>query len=294
MASTMISPTPTSIGGTAAKGIIRQAKVLACRIVNGAPEADATCVTTTTGSDGSFLATFNDGYTGPAMIKVMAGTSSTMVDETTGADIPYNMTMRALVPAVSRSTTAYVTPFSEMAASAASTGTMDAAKINQSIAAVQAAMSSLGIDLSTMPMVDLKNSASDSNVLARQTNMVKQLGRVAMMAKTSNLFTDANGVPCNAAGNASSQQIACFVSAMAGAMNSYVAGDTSKLTGMMAALTGQDVTNLNMPMLKADGSVSMVSTNMTSSASMQSSLLNGGMNVGDASRMMNIIMGGMH
>jgi len=64
------------------------------------------------------------------MIKVMAGTGSMMLDETTGTDIPYNMTMRAMVPAVSTTTTVYVTPFSEMAASAVSKTTIDATAIN--------------------------------------------------------------------------------------------------------------------------------------------------------------------
>lgn len=287
-------PSPTSIGGTAAKGIIKQGKVLACRIINGAPEAEASCASTTTGTDGSYMVTFSDGYTGPAMIKVMAGAASTMVDETTGADIPYDMTMRAVVPAVSGSTTVYVTPFSEMAASAVSTTTIDATKISQSIAAVQSVMSSLGIDLSVMPMVDLKNSGSDSTALTMQSNMVKQLGRVVMAAKGSNLITDASGVPCNAAGTTASQQIACTVSAMAGVMNSYVTADTTKSANMLAALNGQNVMNLNMPILKADGTIGMVSTNMTSSTSMQSALQNAGMNVGDAANATNVIMGGMH
>ncbi|MDD5174964.1 MAG: hypothetical protein PHQ05_00890 [Sterolibacterium sp.] len=291
---TAAAPSPTAIGGTAAKGIIKQAKVLACRIVNGAPEADASCASTTTGTDGSYKVTFSDGYTGPAMIKVMAGTASTMVDETTGADIPYNMIMRAVVPAVSSSTTVYVTPFSEMAASAVSTTTMDATKISQSIAAVQSIMSTLGIDLSAMPMMDIKNSGSNSATLTMQSNMVKQLGRVVMAAKSSNLLTDASGVPCNAAGTTTSQQIACTVAAMAGVMNSYVTSDATKTAKMLAALNGQDVANLNMPILKADGTVSMVSTNMTSATSMQSALQNGGMPMANAANAANVIMGGMH
>jgi len=110
----------TMVSGTAAKGLIKQARVLVCRIVNGVPEADASCGSTTTGNDGAYRVTLNDGYTGPAMIKVMAGTASTMMDETTGIDIPYAMTMRAVIPAVSGATSAQVTPFTEMAASAAS------------------------------------------------------------------------------------------------------------------------------------------------------------------------------
>ncbi|TRZ58337.1 MAG: hypothetical protein D4S02_12375 [Rhodocyclaceae bacterium] len=290
---TLPAVTPTTVGGTVAKGLVKQAKVLACRIVNGAPEADASCVTTTTGNDGSYSMTFGDGYTGPAMIKVMAGAVSTMVDETTGADIPYNMTMRAVVPAVGNSTTVYVTPFSEMAASAVSTTTIDATKITQSIAAVQSVMSSFGIDLSVMPMVDLKNSAANSATLTTQSNMVKQLGRVVMAATNSNLIQDAKGVPCNATGTTTSQQIACTVSAMVGVMSSYVTADLTKSANMLAALNGQNVTNLIMPILKADGTVSMVTTDVSSSVSMQSTLQNAGMPVNNAANAANIIMGGM-
>ncbi|MFA7282314.1 MAG: hypothetical protein WC100_19690 [Sterolibacterium sp.] len=291
---TAVLPTPSSISGTAAKGLIKQAKVLACRIVNGAPEPDASCASGTTGADGSYSVVFSDGYTGPAMIKVMPGTSSMMADETTGTDIPYSMTMRAVVPAVSGTTTVYVTPFSEMAASAVSTTTIDATKISQSIAAVQSAMSSLGIDLSVMPMVDLKNSGSNSTLLTMQSNMVKQLGRVAMAAKNSSLLTDASGVPCNASATSTSQQMACVVAAMAGVMNSYVTSDTTKVANMMAALTAQNVTNISMPVMKTDGTVAMIATDMTSAASMQSAMQNAGMTVNNAANTVNVMMGGMH
>ena len=287
-------PTPTSIGGTAAKGIIKQARVLACRIANGAPEPDASCASGTTGVDGSYSVTFSDGYTGPAMVKVMASTSSMMVDETTGTDIPYNMTMRAVVPAVSGTTTVYVTPFSEMAASAVSTTTIDATKISQSIAAVQSVMSSLGIDLSVMPMVDLKNSVSNSATLTMQSNMTKQLGRVAMAAKNSNLLTDANGVPCNTAGTTTSQQMACAIVAMSGVMSGYVTSDTAKVANMMAALTAQNVTNIYMPVMRTDGTVAMIATDMTSAASMQSAMQSAGMTVNNAANVANVMMGGMH
>ncbi len=213
------SPAATSISGTAAKGIIKQARVLVCRIINGVPEPDASCASTTSGNDGSYSVAFSDGYTGPAMVKVMPGTASTMMDETTGTDVPYNMTMRAAVPSVSKATGVHVTPFSEMAASAASKTTMDATTISQSIAAVQSAMSTLGVDMSVMPMVDLKGNGSDSAMLTLQSNMVKQLARVAMAAKNSNLLKDANGVACNTAGTTTSQQFACAVTAMSGVMN---------------------------------------------------------------------------
>ena len=289
-----VLPATTSVSGTAAKGIVKQAKVLVCRIVNGAPEPDASCASTTSGNDGSYSVSFSDGYTGPAMVKVMPGAASTMVDETTGTDVPYNMTMRAVVPAVSKTTTVYVTPFSEMAASAVSTTTMDATKIRQSIDAVQSTMLALGIDMSVMPMVDLKDNGTDSAMLTRQSNMVKQLARVAMAAKNSNLLKDANGVACNAAGTSTSQQFTCAVTAMAGVMNSYVTADTAKSTNMLAALNAQNVTNVKMPIVKTDGTIDMEPADMTSSASMQTAMQNAGMTVTDAANTINVVMGGMH
>ena len=82
-AAALPASTSTSVSGTAAKGIIKQARVLVCRIVNGVPEPDASCASTTTGNDGSYSVAFSDGYNGPAMVKVMAGSASTMMDETT-------------------------------------------------------------------------------------------------------------------------------------------------------------------------------------------------------------------
>ena len=293
-AAALPTATSTSVSGTAAKGIIKQAKVLVCRIVNGAPEPDASCASTTTGSNGSYSVTFSDGYTGSAMVKVMPGAASTMMDETTGTDVPYNMTMRAVVPAVSKTTTVYVTPFSEMATSAVSTTTIDATTISQSIAAVQSAMATLGIDMSVMPMIDLKDNGSDSTMLTLQSNMVKQMARVAMAAKASNLLKDANGVACNAAGTTTSQQFACAVTAMAGVMNSYVTADATKSANVLAALNAQNATSVNMPILKADGTISMQLADMTSAASMQTAMQNAGMTVTTAANTVPGMMGGMH
>lgn len=290
----VVAAAPTSVSGAAAKGIVKQAKVLACRIVNGVPESDAACAATTTGSDGSYRVSFSDGYAGPAMIKVIAGVGSTMMDETTGVDIPYNMTMRALVPAVSGTTTAYVTPFSEMTASAMGTTLMDATTIAQAIAAVQSVMSGLGIDLSVMPMMDLKNNASNSTVLTMQANMVKQLSRVAMAAKNSSLLKDANGVACNTLAT-DSLKFSCVVTAMAGVMNNYLTADPTKVTNMMAALNAQNVTSVTVPILQTNGMLSyMGNTNMTSLTSMTSAMQNAGLTTTTAANTANVMMGGMH
>src|SRR3972149_670690 len=97
-ATALPTATATSVSGTAAKGIVKQAKVLVCRIVNGVPEPDASCASTITGNDGSYGVSLGDGFNGPAMVKVMAGTASTMMDEKTGKEPPYNMTMPGVGP----------------------------------------------------------------------------------------------------------------------------------------------------------------------------------------------------
>jgi len=283
----------TSVSGVASKGIVKQAKVLVCRIANGVPEADASCASTTSGNDGSYTVSFSDGYTGPAMVKVMAGAASTMIDETNGTDVPYNMTMRAVVPAVGATTIVHVTPFSEMAANAASMTAMDATTIRQSIDAVESAMTTLGLDMSVMPMIDLKNDASDSAALTAQANMIKQLARVAMAAKNSSQLHDRNGAACNAAGTTTSEQIACAVTAMADVMDSYVTADSTKSAALLAALNAQDPTSVGMPILRADGIMAMEIADMTSFTSMQAAMEQAGMGVTDAANTTNTMMGGM-
>lgn len=287
------TPSATTVTGTAAKGLVKQAKVLVCRIVNGAPEPDTSCVSTTTGSDGAYSVSFADGYAGPVMVKVMPTSTSMMVDESTGLDIPYNMTMRAVVPAVSGATTVYVTPFSEIAANAASKTTMNATSINESIAAVQTAMAGLGINLSVMPMMDLKNYGSNSTMLTMQSNMVKQLARVSLAARNSSLLTDANGVPCYTAGTTTSQQITCAVTAMSNMMSGYATPDPTKMATIMTALMTQNVTSVSVPIVQSNGTITMPMVDMTSLTAMQTAMQNAGMPMNTATGMMTTMMGGL-
>lgn len=171
---------------------------------------------------------------------------------------------------------------------------MDATTISQSITAVQSVMLTLGIDMSVMPMLDLKDNASDSAMLTLQSNMVKQLAKVAMAAKNSSLLKDANGAPCNTAGTTTTQQFACAVTAMAGVMNSYVTADATKSANLLAAMNAQNVTGVSMPILKADGTIDMQIVDMTSSASMQSAMQNAGMTLTAAVNTVNAMMRGMH
>ena len=287
--------TPTTLSGVASKGLVKQAKVLVCRIVNGRPEADPTCMLTNTNDSGLFSVTMSDGFTGPAMITVMAAdTGSMMVDETTGGDITYDMTMRAVVPALSANSTVYVTPFSEMVASAMGTSAMDANKIRQAMGTLQSMMTTLGVDLSVMPMIDLKNSGADSVMMGKQANMVAQLTKVMMAAKNSNLLTDASGVACNAPGTTTPQQVTCAVNMMATVMTGPTAYDPAKATAMMGALTGQRATKSYMPVMLSNGTVSMAAADMTSVESMQTAMQNAGMPSSTASGAVTTMMSGVH
>ena len=283
----------TTVSGTAAKGIVKQARVLVCRIVNGAAEADAACASGTTGADGSFGVTMSDGYTGPAMVKVMAGTGSMMSDETTGSDVPYNMTMRAVVPAVFATTVTYVTPFSEMAASAVGTSAIDAGKMTQAMSTVQTLITNLVIDLTVKPMMDLKNNGSDSAMLGRQSNMIKQLARVTLAAKNASSLTDASGTACNAAGTSTSQQVTCAVAAMSRVMTGAGTTDSTMAAVMLAALNSQNPTSVTMPINKADGTLGMELADMTSETSMQSAMQRAGMTVNAAASTVYVMMQGM-
>ncbi|HUW37819.1 MAG TPA: hypothetical protein VMV91_10850 [Rhodocyclaceae bacterium] len=283
------APTPTAVTGTAAKGLVNQGKVLVCRIVNGLPEADASCASGITGSDGSFSVAMSDGYTGPALVKVMAGTNSTMIDETTGQPIAYKLTMRALLPAVSGTTTVYVTPFSEMAASAVGNSGITAANMIQAMNTVQA---NFGVDLAVRPMIDLKDNGSDPAMLGKQANMVQQLTRVMMAARNASSLTDQNGVACNAPGS-STAQVACVVSAMAGAMSGVASTDPTRAATLLAALNSQNVTAAYMPIVNANGTLVMGLTDMTSSASMQAAMQTAGMTTNSAASAVNIMMQGM-
>lgn len=289
-----IQATPTTVSGVASKGLVKDAKVLVCRIVNGTPQADAFCTATTSGKDGSFSVTLSDGFTGPALVKVMAGAGSLMLDETTGGDIAYTMTLRAMIPAVSASTAVYVTPFSEMVANAMGTTSIDADKIRQAMGTVQTLMSSLGIDLSVMPMVDLKNSSTDATLLGKQANMVAQLTKVVMAAKNSSLLTDGNGVACHAAATAADQQLACAVNMMAGLMTGPTTFDRTRADAMMAALLAQNVTATNMPILMANGALGMQLADVTSIQSMQGAMRNAGLSSAAVTGTVTTMMSRMH
>ena len=280
-------PAPTAVSGIAAKGIIMQARVLVCRIVNGTPEADTSCAATVTGADGSYSVTLSDGYTGPALIKVMAAANSTMIDETTGLPIPYGMTLRALVPAVSANTTAYVTPFSDMVAAALGNANIDADQIRLQITNVQTLMANLGIDLSVKPLVDIRNNGANAALLGMQANMVKQLTRLMLATQTSTQLQAADGSACAAAGT-TALQIACAVAAM----DRIMTQTQTQTNAVLGALANQSVTTVSLPIIDSNGNFSTVSVDIASASAMQAAMQAAGLNT--AATAIPGMMGMMH
>lgn len=276
---------PTAVAGTVAKGIVKRAKVLVCRIANGAPEPDASCAAGITGADGSFAVTLIDGYTGPALVKVMTTAAATMLDETTGADIPYDMTMRSVVPAVSTATITYVTPFSELAASLTVASTLaanvgiDALAINLAIGQVQTLLSNLtAIDLAVKPVIDLKSSGSDPVMLGKQANMVKQLARLTMTAKrVPDTFDTSGGVHCNTPGTSASQQLACATNVMSSAMSRGGNFAAFAFSRIIPTIFAENPTSVAMAVIKPDGTLALQVTDMTSALSMQAAMRSAGM-----------------
>jgi hypothetical protein len=268
------SPTATVTEGFAAKGIIQKAKVLVCRISGGSVEVDTKCATGTTGDDGSYSVSLTDGWTGLVVVKIMPVTGvSKMLDETKGTYVDFSVTdgLRAVVAAAG--TTTHVTPFSEIAASAAidkaAAGTIDTTAVNAANAMVQ---SNFGIDLSTKPVVDLKNSSTDSDAMGKQIAMVQKLAQV-VSASTS---TDATKVFLkDPTTNVNCSTVACGINAMKAMAPSTTSVKQSAGT-TMASVFGATV-NVNVPIRKADGSMTVQKIDPNSSSDIQSKLTTAGL-----------------
>ena len=268
--SSSTSTTATTTSGYAAKGIIKGAKVLVCRITGGAVQADASCATGTTGVDGSYSVSLADGWTGPVLVKVMPATGATMMNELTGLDETFDVEdgLRAVV--ASAGTAAQVTPFSEIAAAAAvASGTVDTAAVNQANAMVQ---SNFGIDLSTKPVVDLKESSSDSAAMGQQIAMVQKLAQVVNAGKNGQFKNPTTGAACTT--------VACGISAMkaiAPSTTSIVA--TSGTGNSMSTMNTVFNTTVavNVPIRKSDGTISVQTIDPSSSSSIQTKLAAAGL-----------------
>ncbi|NBX56594.1 MAG: hypothetical protein EBT70_16315, partial [Betaproteobacteria bacterium] len=193
-----------------------------------------------------------------------------MLDETTGQYVTFDVTdgIRAVV--ASASTTTHVTPFSEIAASAAvAAGTVDTAAVNAANAMVQ---SNFGVDLTVKPVLDLKDSSTDTDAMGKQIAMVQKLAQVVNAAKTGQFKDPSKGTACNS--------VACGIMAMkaiAPTTASVVAtSGTGNSMSTMNTVFNTSVT-VNVPIRKSDGTISVQVIDPNNSSSIQTNLASAGL-----------------
>ena len=125
-----------AIGGVAAKGILKNAKVTAyC----GNSEAAADLLTTgVTDTAGAYSLKWTTACTKPLKLVVALGTGTTMADEATGKDVtpPAGFKLSALVADPSTTATKNITPFTDMAVAIAGTSSTKDAIANAELAVV--------------------------------------------------------------------------------------------------------------------------------------------------------------
>ena len=262
---------PTVANGFGAKGIIKKGKVLVCRISGGKAQDDANCATGVTADDGSYSVPLTDGWKGPVLVKVLPATGATMLDETTGQEVTFDVTdgIRAVV--ATASTPTHVTPFSEIAANAAmKEASVDATAINNARAMVQA---NFGVDLSTKPVVDLKTSSTDAGELGKQIAMVQKLAQVVNASKTSGAFKDTNGNNC--------ATVTCGIQAMNAMATSTTQVKVSAGTTLTAVFAAP--VTVNVPIRKTDGTISVQAINPANSDDIKTKLGNAGLAADTAS-----------
>ncbi|MHB1591441.1 MAG: hypothetical protein ACYCTW_07890 [Sulfuricella sp.] len=254
---TSAAVTPTSVSGVAAKGIMKGAQVLVCRVKTGGPEADTSCTTGTTGSDGSYTVALADGWTGPVVVKIRAQPGTKVFNEISGSDDTVESGLELRAASATPSQNLNVTPFSDMATAAALkavTANTDVITIANNIkTAVAAIQLKMGVNLATKPVVDLKNT-SDPAELGRQVAMVKQLAKVVQMAED----TGAGNIGCGNLAGGTAAKLSCVVSKLDDAMDSP---DTLNVANaaVLTTLNAQTVTKVYMPVIAANGSPSVQS-----------------------------------
>ena len=205
--------TGVTIGGTAAKGIVKDGVVTAEQL-NASGDAIATVGSATTAADGSYSLTLNNNYTGgPIQISITAngntqtkcdvpigcGTRTDGLSDSTlpGIDFgewykPAALTMTALVPDAksNEKLSVSVTPFTHMAAARAKAGaTLDVTTIAKANSEVSNLLG--GIDILNTPPVDITDSVAVNDALS-ETHVTY----AALASALSNQgFVDADGQP---------------------------------------------------------------------------------------------------
>lgn len=234
-----------SLTGTAAKGLMANADVTAHAINSDGTVATAALATTTTDAQGRYSLSFTATKGQPYVVKVTANANTTHLDEVSGQTqaLPVGFAMRSLLPAATSdtvTTSASVTPFSEMAVAAAAeaTGGVTAANAAQAVSTVSQL---LGFN----PTDVVPTTTGNANATADQQKLAVMLTAVSQLAAS-----DALGCSTGSAG----EKTQCVVNALADATSLTSIKLESGSTDVSAALAGAVTTVVNDPALV--GSVS--------------------------------------
>ena len=243
-----------ALSGTAAKGLMANADVFVHAV-----NADGSVNTTTslagptvTGNDGKYSLSFNGSKDTPYVVQVRAKAdgSTTHRDEVSGADqsLPAGFTMRSLVlPDASGNvtTTASVTPFSEMAVAAAAkaSGGVSAANAAQALSTVKQL---LGFDPTKVAATSTGSASSDD-----EKKLAVLLTAVSQMASSGDLG-------CNS--GAAGDKVKCVVDALGAAASTTSIKLESGSTNVSAVLSSAVNTVLAKPELVGSISSTLLNT----------------------------------
>jgi hypothetical protein len=176
-----------SLSGTAAKGLMANADVKVHPVAaDGTVDLATVLTSATTGSDGRYTLTFEGTKDKPYVVRVTAKVGTTHLDEVTGQaePLPVGFAMRTIVTPSStgsQTTSASITPFSEMAVAAAAkaTGGLNAANTAQAVSTVTQL---LGFDPIKVTATTTGAAESDD-----EKKLAVMLTAVAQMASSGDL-----------------------------------------------------------------------------------------------------------
>lgn len=239
-----------SLSGTAAKGPMANADVTAHAINADGSVATATLASTTTDAQGHYALSFTATKGQPYVVKVTANANTTHLDEVSGQSqaLPVGFSMRTLLAPVTTdtvTTSASVTPFSEMAVAAAeeAAGGVTVANAAQAVTTVSQL---LGFNPSSV----VPTSVNDASASADQQKLALMLTAVSQLAAS-----DALGCDSGSAGD----KTQCVVNALADAASLATIKLETGSTDVSAALASAVDTVVANPALVGAANPSVVS-----------------------------------
>jgi hypothetical protein len=244
-----------ALSGIAAKGLMDGADVKVHPIAtDGSVDLATVLASTTTAANGSYTLSFSGTKDQPYVVRVSANANTTHRDEVSGESqaLPVGFSMRSLViPAASGavSTSASITPFSEMAVAAAAkaSGGVSAANAAQAVSTVTQL---LGFDPTKVAATSTGAAATDD-----EKKLAVMLTAVSQMANSGDL-----GCNTGAAGD----KVKCVVDALGAAASTssikLETGSGEGATNVSAVLNSAVTTVLAKPELVGTISGSLLTT----------------------------------